>query len=100
MKKISILIIICLIIFLLTGCAYKTVIENGHEVTYINGFKAIAIFNDSSGCPTIRIVCDPDTKVMYYMVGSTESDAFALTPYYIVKNGKAEIAVYNRNYFD
>lgn len=100
MKRLIVIILICALALCLVGCAEKKYIEDGKEVLYINGFKAIKVFNDYPGCTTLRLVCDPETKVMYYMAGSTDSNAFALSPYYIVKNGKAEIAIYGRNYFE
>lgn len=102
MKKIILIFILIIALIFLTGCnsAEKTVIENNKEVTYINGFRVIKILNDPTMGLPLRLVFDTDTNVIYYMSGSTESNAFCLSPYYIVKDGKAEIAVYGRNYFD
>lgn len=100
MKRLIVVILICTLALCLASCAEKKYIEDGKEVLYINGFKVIKVFNDYPGCVEIRLVCDPETKVVYYMAGSTDCNAFALTPYYITKNGKAEIAIYGRNYFD
>lgn len=40
-----------------------------------------------------KLMYDNDTKVVYIYIG------YGLSPYYIVKDNKAEIAIYGQNYF-
>ena len=89
------ILMLVLIVIMISGCSERTVIENGKKVTYIDCFRIIKEVDFM-----FYIVCDPETKVMYYMAEDIGCDGFCLTPYYIVKNGKAEIAIYGRNYFD
>ena len=97
MKKILVLILIFLFIFALTGCApKKTVLNNGQNVKTIANFCVIKeLYPAGFGTYPIRLCYDPDTKVMYYIIGWEGNYSFSISPYYL-SNGV--IGIYGENY--
>ena len=97
MKKILISILICVFVLALTGCALKkTNLDNGQTVETIANFYIIKELHPRGfGTYPIRLGYDPDTKVMYYIIGSEGSYTFGISPYYL-SNG--ELGIYGKNY--
>jgi len=95
-KKLAIVALLIAALFIITGCATKTIDEKGveRETTY----GLIVIDRPYNGMDDDRkIAYDPITKVCYIII-----DGFrraGITPYYIIgKDEKPEIAVYGVNY--
>ena len=94
MKKILIFILILDMLFALTGCTKRTALINGQTVEAEANFYIIKTLYDSSGYD-VRLCYDPETKVMYYMIGNTGSYSFGVSPYYL-PNGV--VGIYGVNY--
>ena len=97
MKKILIFILILSMLFALTGCSSKRVaLDNRQTVETIANFYIIKeLYPHGFGTYPVRLGYDPDTKVMYYIIGSEGSYAFGVSPYYL-SNG--ELGIYGKNY--
>lgn len=97
MKKILISILILLFIFALTGCApRKIALYNGQTVKTVANFYVIKeLYPTSFGTHPVRLCYDPDTKVMYYVIGTEVSYTFSVSPYYL-SNGV--VGIYGENY--
>ena len=97
MKKILTSILIFLFIFALTGCApRKIVLDNGRTVGTIANFYIIKeLYPSKFGTYAVKLCYDPDTKVMYYVIGTEESYSFGVSPYYL-SNGV--VGIYGENY--
>ena len=95
MKKILIFILILGMLFALTGCTTKRIaLDNGQTVEVEANFYIIKTLYDSSGY-NVRLCYDPETRVMYYMIGTCGSYSFGVSPYYL-SNG--ELGIYGKNY--
>ena len=95
MKKILIFILILGILFALTGCGSKRIaLNNGQTVEVEANFYIIKSLYSGSGYD-VRLCYDPETKVMYYMIGNTGCYSFGISPYYL-SNG--ELGIYGKNY--
>lgn len=95
MKKILIFISILGMLFALTGCTTKRIaLDNGQTVEVETNFYIIKSLYSGSGYD-VRLCYDPETKVMYYMIGSCGSYSFSVSPYYL-SNG--ELGIYGKNY--
>ena len=96
MKKILISILIFLFIFALTGCSSKKILDNGQTVETVANFYVIKeIYPTGFGTYPVRLCYDPDTKVMYYIIGWEGSHSFSISPYYL-SNGV--VGIYGENY--
>lgn len=97
MKKILVLILIFLFVFALTGCATRKIaLDNGQTVETIANFYIIKELHPRGfGTHPVRLCYDPDTKVMYYVIGGESSYAFGVSPYYL---SSGEIGIYGVNY--
>ena len=97
MKKILISILIFLFIFALTGCAPKRIAPNNEQtVKTIANFCVIKeLYPTGFGTYPIRLCYDPDTKVMYYIIGWEGNYSFSISPYYL-SNGV--VGIYGENY--
>ena len=94
MKKILIFILILGLLFTLTGCKKRTALVNGQVVEVEANFYIIKSLYTGSGYD-VRLCYDPETKVMYYMIGTSGSYSFGVSPYYL-SNG--ELGIYGKNY--
>lgn len=97
MKKILTSILIFLFIFVLTGCAPKKItLDNGQTVGTIANFYIIKeLYPSGFSTYPVTLSYDPDTKVMYYIIGWQGSNSFSVSPYYL-SNG--ELGIYGKNY--
>ena len=96
MKKVLIFILILGLLFMLTGCSKRTALVNGQTVETIANFYIIKELHPSSfGTYAVKLCYDPDTKVMYYVIGTEHSYSFGVSPYYL-SNG--ELGIYGKNY--
>ena len=96
-KKLAIIALLIAALFIITGCATKTIDEKGAETETYYGL--IVIKNRYDGMDGYcKLAYDPVTKVCYMVITSGIYRA-GITPYYIIgKDGKPEIAVYGVNY--
>jgi len=96
MKKVLIFILIFGLLFSLTGCSKRIALDNGQIVETAANFYIIKELHpsDLSSYP-VRLGYDPDTKVMYYVIGSEGSYSFGISPYYL-SNGV--VGIYGVNY--
>ena len=95
MKKVLIFILILGLLFALTGCSSRRIVlDNGQTVEAEANFYIIKSLYAGPGYD-VRLCYDPETKVMYYMVGNCGSYSFGVSPYYL-SNG--EIGIYGKNY--
>ena len=94
MKKVLIFILILGMLFSLTGCTKRTALINGQTVEVEANFYIIKTLYDSSGYD-VRLCYDPETRVMYYMIGTCGSYSFGVSPYYL-SNGV--VGIYGVNY--
>ena len=94
MKKILIFILIFALLFTLTGCTKRTALDNGQTVEVEANFYIIKSLYSGPGYD-VRLCYDPETKVMYYMIGHTDNYSFGVSPYYL-SNG--ELGIYGVNY--
>lgn len=96
MKKILIFTLIFALLFALTGCSRRTVLDNGQTVETIANFYIIKeLYPSGFGTYSVNLCYDPETKVMYYMIGNTGSYSFSVSPYYL-SNGV--VGIYGVNY--
>lgn len=97
MKKILISILIFLFIFALTGCAPKKItLDGGQTVETVANFYVIKeLYPNNIDTHPVRLCYDPDTKVMYYVIGWEGSYSFSVSPYYL-SNGV--VGIYGENY--
>lgn len=97
MKKILTFILIFLFVLALTGCApRKIALSNGQTVNTTANFYIIKeLYPSSFGTYAVKLCYDPDTKVMYYVIGTEASYSFGVSPYYL-SNG--ELGIYGENY--
>ena len=96
MKKILIFILILGILFALTGCSKRIALDNGQTVEVEANFYIIkTLYRGGITGYDVRLCYDPETKVMYYMIGNNGSYSFSVSPYYL-SNG--EIGIYGKNY--
>ncbi len=97
MKKILTFILIFLFALALTGCASKKIaLDNGQTVETVANFYVVKeLYPTGFGTYPVRLCYDPDTKVMYYVIGSEGCYTFGVSPYYL-SNG--ELGIYGKNY--
>ena len=95
MKKILIFILILGMLFALTGCSKRFANDNGQTFEIEANFYIIKTLSHSTGGYDVRLCYDPETKVMYYMIGTCGSYSFGISPYYL-SNG--ELGIYGKNY--
>ena len=97
MKKILIFILIFGLLFALTGCSSKRIaLDNGQTVETVANFYIIKeLYPSGFGTYSVTLGYDPETKVMYYIIGSEGSYSFGVSPYYL-SNG--ELGIYGKNY--
>ena len=95
MKKILIFILILGMLFALTGCSKRIVNDNGQTFEVEANFYIIKTLYHSFSGYDVRLCYDPETKVMYYMIGTASSHSFNVSPYYL-SNG--ELGIYGKNY--
>lgn len=95
MKKVLIFILILGLLFILTGCSSRRIVlDNGQTVEVEANFYIIKSLYSGAGYD-VRLCYDPETKVMYYMIGSSGSYSFGVSPYYL-SNGV--VGIYGVNY--
>ena len=94
MKKIIIFILILGMLFALTGCSKQIALVNGQTVEVEANFYIIKMLYHGTGYD-VRLCYDPETKVMYYMIGTSGSYSFGVSPYYL-PNGV--VGIYGVNY--
>ena len=96
MKKLAIIALLIAALFIITGCATKTIDEKGVERETDYGLIVIKSQYDAmDGC--CKLAYDPVTKVCYMVINGYYRAG--ITPYYVIgKDGKPEIAVYGDNY--
>lgn len=96
MKKVLIFILILGLLFALTGCSSKKILDNGQTVETIANFYVIKkMYPTGFGTYPVRLCYDPDTKAMYYIIGREGSYSFSISPYYL---SSGEIGIYGKNY--
>ena len=95
-KKLAIIVILIATLFIITGCATKTIDEKGVEREIDYGLIVIGkLYDKMDG--DCKLAYDPVTKVCYMVINSLYRAG--ITPYYIIgKDGKPEIAIYGVNY--
>lgn len=94
MKKILIFILILGMLFALTGCSKRTALVNEQIIEVEANFYIIKALYQGPGYD-VKLCYDPETKVMYYMIGDNGSYSFGVSPYYL-SNG--ELGIYGKNY--
>lgn len=94
MKKVLIFILILGLLFALTGCSKRIALDNEQTVEVEANFYIIKSLYSGPGYD-VRLCYDPETKVMYYMIGHTDNYSFGVSPYYL-SNGV--IGIYGVNY--
>lgn len=98
-KKIVLVILLILILIITCSCGRTKVTDDtGQEREMFYGLIIVDTLYDAGGMieQTLYVVYDRQTKICYLMAfGASE---LAISPYYIVKNGKPEIAIYGKNY--
>lgn len=94
MKKILFFILILSMLFALTGCSKRIALDNGQTVEVEANFYIIKSLYSGPGYD-VRLCYDPETKVMYYMIGNTGNYCFGVSPYYL-SNGV--VGIYGENY--
>lgn len=94
MKKVLIFILILGMLFALTGCSKRTAIDNGQTFEVEANFYIIKSLYSGPGYD-VRLCYDPETRVMYYVIGTDGSYSFGVSPYYL-SNG--ELGIYGKNY--
>lgn len=95
MKKVLIFILILGLLFILTGCSSRRIVlDNGQTVEVEANFYMIKTLYSGPGYD-VRLCYDPETKVMYYMIGHSDSYSFGVSPYYL-PNGV--VGIYGVNY--
>ena len=91
MKKVIVVILLIVCLFLMTSCGKKNAIEGSN----MSGFFVELCSFGGNGSFT-RFGYDPFTGVVYvYISGAYHS---ALSPYYIIENGQPVIAQYGVNW--
>ena len=96
MKKILIFILVLSMLFALTGCSKRTAVDNGQTFEVEANFYIIkTLYRGGTTNYDVRLCYDPETKVMYYMIGTANSHSFCVSPYYL-SNG--ELGIYGKNY--
>ena len=95
MKKILIFILIFILFFALTGCSKRYANDNGQTFEVEANFYIIKALYSGPGYD-VRLCYDPETKVMYYMIGTNSNYSFGVSPYYL-SNG--ELGIYGKNYY-
>ena len=96
MKKILIFILISILLFTLTGCSKRIALDNGQTVETIANFYVIKeLYHNTFSTYPVSLGYDPETKVMYYIIGRAGSYCFGVSPYYL-SNG--ELGIYGVNY--
>ena len=96
MKKILIFTLIFVLLFALTGCSRRTVLDNGQTVKVEANFYVIKeLYPRGFGTYPVKLGYDPETKVMYYIIGSEGSYAFGVSPYYLSND---VVGIYGVNY--
>jgi len=96
MKKILIFILILGLLFALTGCSKRITLDNKQTVETIANFYVIKELYPSNFCTyPVRLGYDPETKVMYYIIGWEGNYCFSVSPYYL-SNGV--VGIYGVNY--
>ena len=94
MKKILLVIILLILVFILTGC--MTTVTDDNEVERKVEWGLVTI-DKVSGDGDFEICYDPTTKICYMKI--TGYRQLGVSPYYIIGNdGKPEIAIYGVNY--
>jgi hypothetical protein len=94
MKKVLIFTLILCLLFALTGCGSKRItLDNGQTVEVEANFYIIKTLYH--GYYDVRLCYDPETKVMYYMIGNNGCYSFGVSPYYL-SNGV--VGIYGVNY--
>ena len=92
-KRIQMIILMAVMLFLLTGCMTTTDI-NGDERPVEYGLVRV---HTISGNGASYVAYDPETLVCYILVSGAYR--YGISPYYIMgKDGEPEIAVYGLNY--
>ena len=83
MKKILIFILIFGMLFVLTSCSTKrTALDNGQTVEVEANFYIIKTLYHSTYSYDVRLCYDPETKVMYYMIGNDGSYSFSVSSHH------------------
>lgn len=96
MKKVLIVILIVGLLFVLTGCSKRIALDNEQTVETIANFYVIKeLYPRGFDTYPVKLGYDPDTKVMYYIIGSEGSYSFGVSPYYL-SNGV--VGIYGKNY--
>lgn len=96
MKKVLIFILIFGLLFALTGCSKRIALDNGQTVETVANFYMIKeLYPSGFGTYSVKLCYDPETKVMYYVIGSEGSYSFGVSPYYL-SNGV--VGIYGVNY--
>lgn len=90
--KLFIVVIIVIVLGIGLGICCGTAAQYNRKNVYGRYILISKLGNGIEGYS--RLVYDKDTYVMYVF-----NDEDAMSPYYIVKNNKAEIAIYNVNWF-
>lgn len=91
MKKISVIILLIICLFVMTSCGKK----NATEGSDVSGFFVELCSFGGEGAFT-RFVYDPFTGVVYIHMSGVHHAA--LSPYYIIENGQPVIAQYKVNW--
>ena len=89
MKKLICVLIFLILILCLCGCQFSDMPTSK--------FVVIKTVGNSIFTSGYSLGYDKDTKIMYIYVA--DGNRAGLSPYYIIKDNKAEIAIYGQNYF-
>lgn len=94
MKKIILLLIFIISLFIFSGCGRTVIDESGIEHKVLYGFLLINKFHNDN----CSYVCyDPTTKICYIII--INNHRAAISPYYVINdNGEPELAIYQKNY--
>ncbi len=93
MKKILIVLVLIICIFMFTGCSSRKVIEDSNAYGY---FVKITTYNDADEWTTLMY--DPITKIIYVKISGGYRAGISV--YYTMVDGKPEVAIYGVNWIE
>ena len=98
-KKIVLVILLILILIITCSCGRTKVTDDtGQEREIFYGLVIADTLYNGGGIEeqTLYVAYDRQTKICYLLAFG--GHRLAISPYYIVKDGKPEIAIYGKNY--
>lgn len=91
MKKIFVIILLIVCVFVMTSCG-KQATQESNEYSFFIKISEFSTLNNGS----TELFYDPFTKVVY--VGVVAGYSAGLSPYYTIKHGEPVIALYGVNW--